>query len=114
MGASVVTGGIISLRTLQGIQAGAEVSTAFAVLTVILLVGIGLAIVTAWSLTKPLQEAWRRGVIAALSFFGTSLLAGLSAPVDMLGGRLGLTAYLIVLLVALISTLRAAQRAAAR
>jgi hypothetical protein len=113
-GASVITGGIILLRILQGTQGGAEVSTAFAVLTVILLFGIALAVVTGWSLTKPLQETWRRGVIGALSFFGASLLAGLSAPVDMLGGRLGLSTYLTVLLVALVSTLRAARRAAAR
>ncbi len=105
---------MISLRTLQGGQGGAEVSSAFALLTVILLTGIALAVVTAWSLTKPLQETWRRGVVGALAFFGTSLLAGLSAPADMLGGRSGLSAYLIVLLVALVSTLRAARRAAAR
>jgi hypothetical protein len=110
----VITGGMILLRILQGYQGGAEVSTAFAVLTVILLSGIALAVVTGWSLTKPLQETWRRGVIGALSFFGTSLLAGLSAPVDLLGGKLGLTAYLTVLLVALALTLRAARRAAAR
>jgi hypothetical protein len=110
----VITGGMILLRILQGDRGSAEISTAFAVLTVILLLGIALAFMTGWTLTKPLQETWRRGVVGALSFFGTALLAGLSAPVDMLGGRLGLSAYLTVLLVASVATLRAARRAAAR
>lgn len=100
-GAAVITAGMIILRTMQASRGvDRTVNTGFAVIWVTLILGIALAVLTGWALTRALDDMWRRGVVGALSVFGTALLAGIGMPVDLLTGRIGLTVYLLITLAA--------------
>lgn len=97
----MITAGMIVLRTMQASRGvDRTVSAGFAVIWVTLIVGIAIAALTGWALTRALDDMWRRGVVGALSVFGTALLAGIGMPVDLLTGRIGLTVYLLITLTA--------------
>lgn len=86
--------------------------TGFTIMSTALLAGLGSAAFVGIRLTRALGETWRRGAVGAISLFGSALLAGIAAPADMLGGRIGLVAYLVVLVVVAAVATRAARRAA--
>ena len=62
--------------------------------------GIALAATTGWVVAGPIDDTWRRAVTATLAVFAALMLAGLAAPIDMVGGRIGLLAYSAALAVA--------------
>jgi len=68
-----------------------------AVLVLLPFAGIMVAATVAWLLAAPITDWWRRGVTAALAVFGAMMLAALTAPADMLGGRWALAAFALVL-----------------
>lgn len=63
-----------------------------------LFLGVVAAVVTAWMLSRPIADYFRRGVTAAIGAFTALVLAGLAVPADMLAGLLGLSVYVVVLL----------------
>jgi hypothetical protein len=67
------------------------------VLVLLPFAGIVVAAAVAWLLAAPITDWWRRGVTAALAVFGAMMLAALTAPADMLGGRWALAAFALVL-----------------
>jgi hypothetical protein len=105
---------MIFFRTMFRDRAESDIGTGFTVITVALLVGVGTAVIVGFTLTRSLDVIWRRGVIGGLGVFGAALLAGLAAPADRIAGRLGMSVYLVVLIVVAILFCRAAIRAAAR
>ena len=111
-GASVITAGTIALRSLP--MPGQSTGAGAVVIWITLLAGVAAAAASGWLLTKALGDLWRRGVIGALSVFGSALLATLAMPADMLGGRAGLAIYLAVLVAAVLYTRGVASRAATR
>ncbi len=113
-GAAMMTAGVVVLRTVQRADASAlSVDTGFLILSVAVVGGVVAAVASGWLLSRTIHDVWRRGVIAALSVFGASLLTLVAAPADMLAGRLGLVAYLVVLLVGAIGARAVARRAGA-
>lgn len=56
----------------------------------------------AWSLGRPLENAYVRAVLAMLGIFGTALIGALTIPAHVLAGRWGLAGLgaLCVLIVA--------------
>lgn len=62
-------------------------------LPLVLFAGIVTAAAAGWILSGPVADTWRRGVTAALAVFGAMMLAGLTAPADMIGGRGAVLAY---------------------
>ncbi len=113
-GAAVITAGTILLRSTQLRQPGPDVGTGFNIMSVSLILGILTAVISGFVLTRRLAETWRRAVVGGLGVFGASILAGLAAPADMLGGRLGLAAYLVCLIGLAVVAWHAASRAASR
>ncbi len=97
-GAGVITAGIVALRILQhggaAVQEG-RLRPGFEILWISLLAGTFAAVFWAWKLATPISDTWRRGVTAALAAFGGLMLAAVTAPVDMLGGLVGLAFYLV-------------------
>ena len=67
------------------------------VLVLLPFAGIVAAATVAWLLAAPITDWWRRGVTAALAVFGAVMLAALTAPADMLGGRWALAVFALVL-----------------
>lgn len=111
-GAAIITTGMIVFRSLpQSGDPAQATDLGFLVITASLLSGIGTAAVVGWLLTIPLGNLWRRAVVGALSVFGTVLLAALTMPADMLGGRPALFIYLAALTTVATYTRRAARRA---
>jgi hypothetical protein len=84
----------------------------FYLISITLLLGIATAAATGWGLSKALDDPWRRGVIAALSVFGSALLATLAMPIDLFSGTAGLACYLAALVAAALYANRLARRAA--
>jgi len=85
-----------------------------AVLLVLPFTGIVVAAGLAWRCSGPIADWWRRGVTAALAVFGAMMLAALTAPADMIGGRPGLAALGIVLAAAALAAARFAHRSGSR
>ncbi len=111
-GAVVLTGGVLVLRSLQaGAGATVAASLGFAVLIAAVLLGMATAVTAGWVRSRPIDDVYRRGVVAALSVFGAALLALVAAPLDMAAGRPGLAGYLGALVLAAIVAHRAARRA---
>lgn len=96
-GAAVITLGVIAARTFPGTTPSGT-SPPQLIVPVSLAIGVATAIATGALLTRPF-EPWRRGVIGMLSVFGTALLTLISIPLDMLGRRPAIIAYLVVLTV---------------
>ncbi len=88
-GAACITVGLIVFRTA---------GPAEAVLPVSLFVGIVVAVATAWMLSRPIADYFRRGLTAAIGAIAALLLAGVAVPADMLGGVFGLSVYLVLLI----------------
>jgi len=108
-GAAVITVGTIVLRAGWG----ADVPSAPVwLLPMVLFVGMVAAVVMCWRLSRPIEDYFRRGIAMVIAVFAALLLAGLAAPVDMVGGILGLIVYLLLLtgadIVALLKWRRAA------
>jgi hypothetical protein len=80
------------------------------VLVLLPFAGIVAAATVAWLLAAPITDWWRRGVTAALAVFGAVMLAALTAPADMLGGRWALAAFALVLGAAAVGAARYARR----
>ena len=100
-GAAFFTAGALLLRLLQGGRPLAvPQDIGFAIVTVSIALGIAVAAASGWLRARAIEDTWRRAVVSALSVFGATLLALLATPADMLGGSVGLAAYLTLLLVA--------------
>jgi hypothetical protein len=111
--AAVITAGLIILRTVQrGGPDGGGPEIQLALLGTMLFTGLAVGIAAAWTLSRPIADLWRRGVTSALSVFGATVLAAVAAPADLLAGRVGLAAYLILLVFAALYTSRATRKAA--
>ncbi len=111
--AAVITAGLIILRTVQrGGADGGDPEIQLALLGTMLFAGLTTGIATAWMLSGPIADLWRRGVTSALSVFGATVLAAVAAPADLLAGRAGLAAYLILLLIAALLASRVTRKAA--
>ncbi len=82
-------------------------------LPLVVFFGIALAATTGWVVAGPLDDTWRRAITTTLAVFGALMLAGLAAPIDVVGGRLGLLAYSAVLAVAGVVAVRTTKRAGA-
>jgi hypothetical protein len=52
--------------------------------------GLVAGALVAWSLGRPLDNAYYRAVLAMLGVFGTALIGALTVPAHMLAGRWGL------------------------
>jgi hypothetical protein len=111
-GAAIITGGTL-VRSVQATTPSTVESqtTGFAILWATLVAGIAAAALTGWYLTAALSDAWRRAVVAILSIFGASLLAGLAMPAHMMGGRPALAVYVVALAAAAVYGSRSARRA---
>ena len=114
-GATIMTSGVVTLRAMQARDAAAlTADTGFAILSVTIVLGILGAVLAGWFLGRPINDIWRRGVVAALSVFGASLLAVGATVTDMFTGITGLSIYLAALAVAAVIAGGAARRAAHR
>ncbi|UCD23483.1 MAG: hypothetical protein JSW51_10595 [Gemmatimonadota bacterium] len=114
-GAAVVTAGMLVFSTRLADRSPGEFrDEGFLIISLALLLGIVAAVATGWTLTKRLDDPWRRGVTGAVSVFGTALLSVVTMPIHTVAGVAGLVAYLAVLLLASIVTHRAAHRSANR
>ena len=96
-GASVITLGLVVFRALPGGGAELNLDQQFLVISA----GLGAGMLTTIGLSLALSNAivdwWRRGVIAASSVFGASILAALTTAVDIFAGGIGLILYAAVL-----------------
>lgn len=110
-GAAATTAGVTLFRLLQNDTPTLSSDQGFSMITAGLLAGIGCAFATAWILARGVAEWWRRGAAGFIAIFGSLLLSAGAAPVDTLGGRSGLMAYLTLLLGAGIGFLIRARRA---
>lgn len=111
-GAALMTAGLLILRTFQRGRVAETQDAGFTLLAVAVLVAIAAAAATGWWLSRGIEEAWRRGVVAALSVFGTVMLSLVAVPADLLGGRAGLAGYLLLLVAGATWSLVQARRAA--
>lgn len=110
-GAAAITAGLIVVRS--AFTDTGPAGAGGTVLSTALFLGIVAAAAVGWTLTRPIDDAFRRGVTAAVAVFGGLLLAGLAVPADMVGRVAGLAAYLGLLLAADVWAIRRARRAAA-
>ena len=111
-GAVPMTAGVFALRLLQsGDPSSVSPDLGGAILSVAVSTGLLVAVAIGWLRSRRIDDIWRRGVTAAVSVFGTVILAVLAAPVDTVAGTPGLGAYLAALLIAAIASHRAAGRA---
>ena len=88
-GAACITVGLIVYRTA---------GPAEAIIPTSLFVGIVVAVATAWVLSRPIADYFRRGLTAAIGTFAALLLAGLAVPADIVAGVVGLSLYLMLLI----------------
>lgn len=68
--------------------------------------GVLAGALVAWSLGRPLRNAYYRAVLAMLGIFGTALFGALTVPVHVLAGRWGLAGLGAVCVVILASARR--------
>jgi hypothetical protein len=111
-GASVITAGLLALRTFQRGRVAETQDQGVTLLAAIVLLAIVVAAGTGWLLSSGIAEAWRRGVIATLAVFGTVMLSLVAVPADLLAGRAGLAGYLALLAAGAAWALVQARRAA--
>jgi hypothetical protein len=78
------------------------------------LIGLALAVATAWRCSRPIADLWRQSVIGALSVFGASLLSLVCLPLDLVLGRFALIIYSATLLGGSAAAARSARRSGAR
>jgi hypothetical protein len=113
-GAAAIALGTLMVRMTQQAGASDAPETAAAVLSASLIIGITLAAGTGWMLTAAVEDLWRRGVTAAVSVLGASLLAVVTLPLDALVGQPALLVYASLLAVGAVIATRAARRNAAK
>jgi hypothetical protein len=111
-GASVITAGLLVLRSVQRGRVAETQDLGFTILFATVLTAVVAAAATGWLLTAGLEELWRRGVTAVLAVFGMLMLSLVAVPADLVAGRPGLAGYLLLLLAAGARSLMWARRAA--
>lgn len=115
MGTACTTTGVLAVRLLQGRDAAAfSTDMGGLILSTVVSVGLLAAVLTGWLTSRAIDDAWRRGVTAALAAFGMVLLSVLATPVDLVAGRGGLAVYLALCIAFAARFVRAARRAGAR
>lgn len=102
-GAATVALGLVVLRPNLG-----------SILPLLLFAGIVVAATIAWTLAQPIADWWRRGVTAALAVFAAMLLTAVTAPTDMLAGRLGVVGFAALMLGVAVAAARYVKRSRAR
>lgn len=111
-GAACMTAGVLILRLLQrGDPDALSPDTGGLILSISVSAGLLAAIAAGWSLTRAIDDLWRRGVTAGMAVFGTVLLTLPAAPLDAVLGVGGLATYLVVLVAAMLYLTRTARRA---
>jgi hypothetical protein len=107
-----MTAGVLALRLVQhGDPESLSRDASGLFLSVTVTIGLLVAILVGWSLTRPIADVWRRGVAAGMAVFGTVLLTVVAAPMDALAGVIGLGAYLLALAIAAARLVGTARRA---
>jgi len=100
MGAALVAVAMWAARTLQaGLPApagGPPTSQAFSLVVGGTLAGLGLAVLVAWSLMRPLTSLYRRGGLAIVAGFATFVAMLPTIAVDRIAGRAGLLGFAAV------------------
>lgn len=115
VGTACTTSGVLAVRLLQGRDAAAfSTDMGGLILSTAVSVGLLAAVLTGWLTSRAIDDAWRRGVTAALAAFGMVLLSVLATPVDLMAGRGGLAVYLALCSVFAARFVRAARRSGAR
>ncbi|HEX9728133.1 MAG TPA: hypothetical protein VGA37_06500 [Gemmatimonadales bacterium] len=107
---SLAAGATIGAAVVTVALAGLRDALATALPNVVFL-GIITSAAIGWRLAGPLRDGWRQGLTAALAVGGGLMLAGVTAPIDLVAGRPGLVIYAIVLAMAAVLALRARRRA---
>jgi hypothetical protein len=97
-GGVALTSGVLVIRMLQAGTTSFSAGAGSTVLGVSVFVAVGGAIVSAWIHTRTIDDVWRRGVSAAVAVMGAVLLAVPAVVADLVGGRVGIGAYLAALL----------------
>ncbi len=108
-GASVMTAGVFAVRFMQA-SGNASAEVGGSIISATLFAGIVAAVLSAWIVTAPIADIWRRGVTAGISVLGAALLAIGATVADQLTGVIGVGTYGAVLVVAAAVTHRAARR----
>lgn len=108
-GGAAITAGAFVLRSLQPAR-----DAGFAILTAGIVSGMALAGGLAATLTRGVEDLWRRGAAAIIAAFSACLLALLAAPADLLAGSAGLAGYVTLLIGLAIWSWQRARRANAR
>ncbi len=106
-----MTAGVFVLRVLQ-MRSTTEPSIGGALLTATLFAGIVAAVASGWFAASPIDDTWRRAVVAAISVLGAALVAVGATAADQFGGVIGLGMYLTVLIVGAIALHSKARRLA--
>lgn len=108
-GAAVATAGVIGAWMLleQGINTFGDPRNSVFAATAL---GLVVAVVLGWTLTRGLAETWRRGVAAVLAAFGCVMLGAAAMPLSMFFPRPLTFAYLALLAVAAFFTARLARK----
>ncbi len=64
--------------------------------------GLAAGALVAWSVARPLENAWYRAVLAMIGVFGTALIGALAVPAHVVAGRAGLAALAAVCVAAIV------------
>lgn len=95
-----MTAGAILLRSVQD-QLPADpdgaVRGGFEILWGSLMLGVIAAAAVGWSLSRSIEERWRRGVVGAVGAMAGVMVGVISAPIDALGGRSALVLFFFLL-----------------
>jgi len=112
VGATVLTIGVIALRTLQRGAETRNPDAEFIVLSTSLVFGIILAIATTVVASRPIRDTWRRSVAGVMAVFATALLSAVTPLGEIAAGRVGLVIYAVLLAACAGYCIRFARRAA--
>lgn len=112
VGATVLTVGVIVLRTLQRGVATRNPDVEFIVLSTSLVFGIILAVATTIVASRPIRDTWRRSVAGVMAVFATALLSAVTPLGEIAAGRVGLVVYAVLLALGAGYCIRFARRAA--
>jgi hypothetical protein len=97
MGAGLVSLVMWGVRTMQAglatTPASPAESPAFPLVATGTFAGLGLAVLVAWSLMRPLRSAYRRGGLAVVAGFATFVAMLPTMAIDQVLGRWGLLGF---------------------
>lgn len=113
VGSAAITGGLIVFTSVSSLRDDPSSGGAFLFLLGTMIASFTLSIATTWVLTRPIENAWRRGISSALAVTAAIVLSVFTAPIHNLGGRTALLAYFLLLLAAAGLLLASARRVAA-